>query len=229
MRSSWIFIACAACSSAPAASTPAVTKTPAAIDAGAAAEPAPAPIDAAPAAPSDEQFEVVIDEPYTTRDGLIVTLHSGGHKHAMGGGASSRFELTIAKGDDVHELSYSFSYGDAAWYIEGIAHGHVFTVESLFDVDDAREILTEPSDIDKNRRRLVTLIPTDRAPLNDDAAAAAAWDIAQATVEQRGCDGSSRSSSHTGGAYEFTVSDGGEVKCQLVVGVYSGHVIYVAP
>jgi hypothetical protein len=187
------------------------------------------PADATPTDPGHEQFQVVIGEPTTSRDGLVVTLDSRGHKHAVGGGTTSRFELTIARGDDVHEVSYSFSDDSVAWYIEGIAHGNVFMVQSLFDLDDTHTILTEPSDLDKNQRRLVTLIPTDASPLDDIDAAEAAWEIADAEAERRGCSGSSRSSSHSDGSFEFFIGEDGAVLCKLVVGVYSGHVIFVAP
>ncbi len=175
----------------------------------------------------DEKFDIEMDKPYTTKDGLEILLAGKGHKHAAGGGGvTSNYELTIKKGEEAHQFSYSYDSDMLYWYMEGISFDVLFTVSPPFAVNDDSEALTEPYDTAKSKRRAVTLTPWAGQPLDDDAA----WDkgkqIAEKFAEEKGCKGDGSSSGMpTKGTVLLTVMQDDKPQCTLLVGVYTGQLI----
>ncbi|MFH1435588.1 MAG: hypothetical protein ABIJ56_07705 [Pseudomonadota bacterium] len=160
-----------------------------------------------------EKFDIALDKPYTTKDGMEILLAGKGHKHAAGGGGvTSNYELTIKKGEETQPFSYSYDSDMLYWYMEGIAFDTLFTVSPPFVADD--------------ERRAVTLTPWAGQPLDDDAARDKGREVAKKFAEEMGCKGDGSSSGMpTKGTVLLTVMQGDKPQCTLLVGVYTGRLI----
>ncbi len=193
-------------------------------------EPEPSPVEPAspePEEPGPEESVVTIGEPWISQSGIVVEIKEGGHKHAVGGGTMSMFDIEITKGDDVHAFEYRYDDEDLYWYIEGVAHGHVFTIESLFGFDDTRKVLTDPEDLEKNDRRRVTLIPLAGPAPGKEQIEERGSEMAKAVAEKIGCEGGlSSGSMPTAGTYDLGILSGlgkdPESVCRILVGIHTG-------
>jgi hypothetical protein len=191
-----------------------------------------------------EEFVVTIGESWMAESGLTVLVRELGHEHwvdeeeppageyvpedpqPVKPSMTTNFLIEIGKGEDVEVFEYSYSDTDPCWYVEGIAHGHVFVVESLFPFGEQGEVLTEPADLEKNGQRKVTLIPTDREPLDKEQVRDSGAAMGISVADEIGCEGTLTAGAPLSvGTYDHAeLTDFGEIDsvCRILVGVYTG-------
>lgn len=172
-----------------------------------------------------EELVVTLDEPHTTQGGLSILVRSEGHSHDDEGGTSSDFTIEIKKGTEIHSVEYTYTDDDLVWYVEGLAHGYVYTVSMLYDLDE-EGALSCPEDTDKNSKRRITLVPSKMEPLGKTEAKHTGRRLAYFVAKKIGCEGSrSTGALRTPGTYTYgkMLEKDDELisTCRLLVGVYT--------
>ena len=169
--------------------------------------------DPPPSGPQTETFELEMGEPHTTRDGLVISLRLDTHKQTGDGEMMGRYVLALDKSGEKETVVYDSFSGDAFWYMEGLAHGHMYTVE--------------PSDSPDHRGYQVTLTPSDAKPVVVDINLMADPDhwahvAARNAAESVGCEKFyTKGGGRSPGTLEYRSKD-----CFLLVGLYSRRVFY---
>jgi hypothetical protein len=182
-------------------------------------EPAPPTLESGPEEPGPEQFIVTIGKLHITKDGLTFMVTRSEHEHTSGGGEVAFYQVEFTDGDDVHEIEYDH-YGGLHWYVEGVAHGYIYTVEVLSPFG-------EPQAAEDADRRKVTLIPYTGPALEYEKARDTGAAMGVALAEEIGCEGDTTGGAlYAPGAYDHTIlmvyGDDMDVECRIHVGIYTG-------